>query len=78
MSKQLEMRCQLGVLLAKQRPKISQRHLSESTGLSTHTISQLVQDKVKRVDYSTVEKLCGFFECSIAELFELREVTDDD
>lgn len=66
------MQCQLAVLMAKQRPKVSQRVLAEATGLSTHTISQLCQDKARRMDYVTVEKLCAYFGCGIEDLFILE------
>ncbi|MEO1522536.1 MAG: helix-turn-helix transcriptional regulator [Cyanobacteria bacterium J06633_2] len=70
----LEMHCQLAVLMAQQRPKLTQRVLSEATGLSTHTISQLVQDKVKRIDYGTATKLCAYFGCTLDGLYSLEEV----
>lgn len=69
------MQCQLAVLMAKQRPRVSQRVLAEATGLSTHTISQLCQDRAKRMDYATVEKLCAYFGCGIGDLFTLEGVS---
>lgn len=66
--------CRLAVLMAEKDPQLSQRKLSEATGLSPHTIRPLLFNKFQRVDKGTVEKLCGYFNCTIADLFEMREV----
>lgn len=65
--------CRLAVLMAEKDPRLSQRKLSEATGLSPHTIRPLLLNKFQRVDKGTVEKLCDFFGCTIADLFEMRE-----
>lgn len=69
----LEMHCRLAVLMAEQRPRVTQRALSDATGLSTHTISQLAQDKAKRIDYGTATKLCEYFRCTLDALFCLEQ-----
>ena len=44
--------------------------VSRKTGLTTSTISNLYNDKVKRFDFDTLEKLCKLFNCQPNDLFE--------
>jgi len=44
--------------------------ISRKTGLTTSTISNLYNDKVKRLDFDTLEKLCKLFNCQPNDLFE--------
>jgi hypothetical protein len=44
--------------------------VSRRTGLTTSTISNLYNDKVKRLDFDTLEKLCKLFNCQPNDLFE--------
>lgn len=44
--------------------------VSRKTGLTTSTISNLYNDKVKRLDFDTLEKLCKLFSCQPNDLFE--------
>jgi hypothetical protein len=44
--------------------------VSRKTGLTTSTISNLYNDKVKRLDFDTLEKLCKLFNCQPNDLFE--------
>lgn len=53
--------------------------VSRKTGLTTSTISNLYNDKVKRLDFDTLEKLCKLFNCQPNDLFEYipDETTQD-
>ncbi len=42
----------------------------EKTGLNRNTISNLYHEKVKRIDFDTLEKLCKLFVCQTGELLE--------
>ena len=44
--------------------------VSRKTGLTTSTISNLYNDKIKRLDFDTLEKLCKLFNCQPNDLFE--------
>lgn len=59
--------CKLSTLMGEKRYSIQEVH--ERTGLSRNTISNLYNDKVTRIDYETVEKLCRLFGCRLDELF---------
>lgn len=56
-------------IMGRKRLKVS--HVVAGTGLATNTVSGLFHDKVKRVDFETLDKLATFLEVkSIAELIE--------
>lgn len=75
----VEVHCNLRVLMAKQRPRVTQRELAEATGLSTNTVSRLAQDKADRIDFTTIQKLCEFFGLtSLDELFSVEYVAVED
>ena len=63
--------CTLSTLMGKHRYSIQDVH--EKTGLSRNTVSALYNDKARRIDYETVEKLCRVFRCGIADLIEVTE-----
>ncbi|MFR9018926.1 MAG: helix-turn-helix domain-containing protein [Fusobacterium sp.] len=44
--------------------------VSKLTGMSTSTISNLYNEKVKRLDFDTLEKLCQLFNCKVQDLIE--------
>ena len=58
----------LSKLMGEKRYSIVE--VSRRTGLTTSTISNLYNDKVKRLDFDTLEKLCKLFDCQPNDLFE--------
>jgi len=62
--------------MAEQDPPLSQADLIFHLKLGSHTISKLYNNTFHRVDAETVEKICAFFDCEIADLFELKKVRD--
>ena len=44
--------------------------VSKRTGMSNSTISHLYNEKVKRLDFDTLEKLCELFNCKVQDLIE--------
>jgi DNA-binding Xre family transcriptional regulator len=56
--------------MGKHRYSIKDVH--ERSALSLNTISSLYYDKVKRIDYDAVVKLCKVFTCDIGDLLSLR------
>lgn len=61
--------CNLSTLMGRFRYSIQDVH--KLTGLSRSTVSSLYNDKATRIDFDTLEKLCGLFECDASELFEV-------
>ena len=58
----------LSKLMGEKRYSIVE--VSRRTGLTTSTISNLYNDKVKRLDFDTLEKLCKFLNCNTQDLIE--------
>lgn len=51
--------------------KITYEVLTKETGLSSATLSNLMQfEPIKRIDGSTLDALCGFFGCGVGDLLE--------
>ena len=67
-----KMFCRLAVLMAEKDPQLSQRQLARDTGLDVTTINRLFTNNFSRVDTSTVETLCNYFQKNVGDLFELR------
>ncbi len=64
----MAIRCKLSTLMGQNRYNI--QDVYEKTGLSRGTISNLYHDKMQRVDYETLSKLCELFGCAVEELLE--------
>ena len=58
----------LSKIMGAQRVNIQK--LSELTGLSRSTISNMYNEKVNRVDLDTLNSICKALECSITDLLE--------
>lgn len=61
-------RCNLSTLMGKNRYKI--QDVCEKTGLARGTVSNLYHDKMQRIDYDTLEKLCKLFNCQANSILE--------
>lgn len=58
----------LSKLMGEKRYSIVE--VSRKTGLTTSTISNLYNDKVKRLDFDTLEKLCKLLNCNTQDILE--------
>ena len=61
-------KCNLSKLMGEYKVNIQTIH--EETGLNRNTISNLYHEKVSRIDFTTIDKLCDFFNCEVGELLE--------
>jgi putative transcriptional regulator len=61
-------KCNLSTLMGIHKMSIQDVHIK--TGLNRNTISNLYHEKVKRIDFDTIDKLCDLFNCSLGELLE--------
>jgi putative transcriptional regulator len=61
-------RCNLSTLMGKNRYKI--QDVCKRTGLSRGTVSNLYHDKMQRIDFDTLEKLCKLFGCQANSILE--------
>ncbi len=58
----------LSKLMGEKRYSIVE--VSRLTGMSPSTISNIYNEKIKRMDYDTIDKLCKLFKCKIQDLIE--------
>ena len=61
-------KCNLSKLMGIHKMSIQDVH--EQTGLNRATISNLYHEKVNRIDFETLEKLCKLFNVGPGDLFE--------
>jgi putative transcriptional regulator len=71
----MAVKCNLSTLMGTKRLNI--QDVFEATGLSRRTISELYHDKVTRVDYGTINKLCSFLKCEVKDLIEYTVDVED-
>jgi putative transcriptional regulator len=71
----------LGVLMAQHRQRtgqrLSYRLLSAATGVNKNSLNSIVANKSKRVDLSTLNALCDFFDCDVSALLIRIPETED-
>ena len=53
--------------------RISLNEISEATGIHVSTLSRLANHRSTDTTTANLEKLCGYFKCSIAQLIEYIE-----
>ena len=58
----------LSRLLGERKMKMSE--LSRQTGIAKNSLSDLYHEKVKGVQFETLDKICHALNCSIADLLE--------
>ena len=69
----MAIRCKLSTLMGEKRYNI--QDVYELSGLSRSTISNLYHDKMQRIDYETLNKLCELFKCTVDDLIEYYSPT---
>ena len=66
----------LSVLMGQK--KVNLQNVSDATGLSRPTISNMYHEKIKSVNFETLEKLCTYFECKLSDLIEFIPEEDSE
>lgn len=61
-------RMNLHIRLAEKR--MSQKELSEKTGIGKNTISRYCNDTFEKIDKEHIDILCKFFNCKVEDLIE--------
>jgi putative transcriptional regulator len=67
--------CNLAILLAKKKLKVSDA--VRATSISQSTLLRLYHDQTTRIDFETIEKLCEFFDCGIEELLTIKQTQSE-
>ena len=64
-------RIKLSELLGKH--KMTQKALSDLTGIRQATISKMYYEETKRIEIDQIDKLCKAFDCRVEDLLEYRK-----
>ncbi|MCU7381016.1 helix-turn-helix transcriptional regulator [Clostridiales Family XIII bacterium ASD5510] len=64
-------KCKLSLLMGRDRKKI--QDVCNETGLARNTVANLYNDKAGRIDFTTIDKLCEMFQCTVGELLEYEQ-----
>ncbi len=63
--------CRLSTLLGERRIKMAE--LSRLTGVSKTTINAMYHDRVRKIDYSVLERICTSLDCGISDILECED-----
>lgn len=74
----MSVRSRLKVLIAQRNverlqrgeQELTQQQIAEACGLSLSTVNGLTSGRSTRVDFDTLDKLCGFFDVEPGDLLE--------
>lgn len=55
------------------RHKMTQKEVSEKTGIRPSTVSIFYHETIKRIDVNHINELCKLFNCQPGDLFEYIE-----
>lgn len=58
----------LGKLLGERKLRASE--VSRKTGIAPNSLSALYHEQVSGIKFETLEKLCGFLNCSVGDLLQ--------
>lgn len=63
--------CRLSTLLGERRIKMAE--LSRMTGVSKTTINAMYHDRVRKIDYGVLERICEALDCGLSDVLEYVE-----
>jgi putative transcriptional regulator len=66
-------RSNLAILIAERQRNgipVTYAEITETTGVSSNTLSRLANNKTEMVRFSTLDALCKFFDCTVCDLLE--------
>lgn len=63
--------CRLSTLLGERRIKMAE--LSRMTGVSKTTINAMYHDRVHKIDYGVLERICKTLDCGLSDILEYMD-----
>ena len=70
----MEIDCKLSTILGYKRIKIAE--LVRMSNVSKTTINAMYHDRVQKIDYSVLNRICAALDCTVGDLIEY--VPDED
>ena len=67
-------KCRLSLFMGERKIRVAD--VARDTGLPRSTVTALYKETAERVELSTIDKLCEYFECEVGDL--LRREPDED
>ncbi len=64
-------------MLRFSKGKLTQREVSQATGIGQKTLSALETGASKGIEFNTLAKLCAFFKCEPSDVLILEEEVDN-
>lgn len=64
----MAIKCNLSTYMGMNKMNI--QDVCDKTGLARNTVAFLYHDKVKAINFGTLDALCKLFKCSVGELLE--------
>jgi putative transcriptional regulator len=64
-------KCHLSTLMGQRKMKIAD--VAREIGVHRNAITLLYDETAQRVDLDVIEKLCRLFNCTVGDLFEVRD-----
>lgn len=68
--------CTLSTVMGRKRLCVQDVHVH--TGLSRNTLTNMYYDRVSRVDFSTLEKLCSYLCCDISDILTISNDEEEE
>ena len=64
----MSVHCRLSIILGEKRIKMAE--LVRMTGVSKTTINAMYHDRVQKIDYLVIDRICKALDCNISDLIE--------
>lgn len=64
----MSVHCRLSSILGEKRIKMAE--LVRMTGVSKTTVNAMYHDKVQKIDYSVINRICKSLGCTVSDLIE--------
>lgn len=61
-------KCHLSRMMGEKKLRVAD--VARAVGLHRNAITLLYEETATRVDIDTIDKLCGFLDCGVKDLFE--------